>query len=144
MTKFKLMIEMVIVFSLLLVLCWMIKSYPYQYNYFDLTFRKYFLNNFEVNYWLIENSETIKYIFKIDKRQKNLVKSSYNEACINILSEKDKNRFVIDSSFSDEIEHFKYDYIISRDKNKILENEYKEIKNQKSDGIRLYTIYKHK
>lgn len=130
------------------IVSWMIKNHPYQYNYFNMPIRKYALDNFEVNYYKLSNTDAIKYIAKNDKRKKIYVKSEYNSVISNILTKKDRDRIKISETVFDEnyIDNNKYDYIIysNREYDESLKHDYKEIRVQKMDGYRLYTIYKHK
>lgn len=130
------------------ILGWMVKSHPYQYNYFNKIIRKYALNNFEVNYYKLGNAEALKYILKQDIRQKIYIKSEYNPAICNLLNKEDRSRVVIAPKIMNKyyVDYNQYNYIINTDikGDEPLKENYKEIKVKKIDGIRLYTIYKHK
>lgn len=127
---------------------WMIKNHPYQYNYFNMPIRKYAVNNFEINYYKLANTDAIKYIVEHDKRKNILIKSEYNEAILNLLNKKDRDRIKIAPTIMQEnyIDEKQYDYIIysNTEEDESLKKNYKEIKEKRMDGIRLYTIYKHK
>jgi len=125
----------------------MIKNHPYQSNYFSMPFRKYAIENFDNNYWKLANSDALEYIAKIDNRDTISVKSEYNGASLNKLNYIDKKRIIVDYIIiKDWNELDDYDYFIDTNihGNDKLKEDYREIKVKKMDGIRLYTIYKHK
>ncbi len=144
----KVPIIIIISISLLTNIIWMIRNHPYQYNYFNLLTRKYTIKNFAFNYYKIPNNDALKYIAEIDDRDKIFVKSEYNHICYILLDSKDRKRIIIeepkkDFTYDDSKE---YDYIIDSNiyANNEIKDKYKEIKYKKMDGVRLYTIYKHK
>lgn len=146
-SKIKIFIKIIVYLNLACVLIWMIKSHPYQYNYFNFIFRDYYISNFQFNYWMIPNSDALKYIAKIDKRKNIIVENDYNINCKNILEKKDRDRITLVSpifnSFVDE--KTKYDYIITDMYNtENIPKDYKKIKTKKQDGYSIYNIYKHK
>ena len=110
--------------------------------------RKYAVNNFEINYYKLANTDAIKYIVEHDKRKNILIKSEYNEAILNLLNKKDRDRIKIAPTIMQEnyIDEKQYDYIIysNTEEDESLKKNYKEIKEKRMDGIRLFAIYKHK
>ncbi len=145
--KFRILINIIIILNILIVINWMIKNHPYQSNYFSMPFRKYAIENFDNNYWKLANSDALEYIAKIDNRDTISVKSEYNGASLNKLNYIDKKRIIVDYIIiKDWNELDDYDYFIDTNihGNDKLKEDYREIKVKKMDGIRLYTIYKHK
>lgn len=144
--KIRLLIKILITINIFVLISWMIKNHPYQSNYFSMPYRKYALENFDNNYWKLANGEALKYIANIDDRDVINVKSEYDFAHVYELDDKDRKRLIIDSDIITNKNKYKYfDYIIDTriHGNKYLKDYY-EIKTKKMDGIRLYTIYKHK
>lgn len=141
--KIRKLIIFIIIINCFVLIIWMIKNHPYQYNYFDLTFKDYYVNNFENDYWKLSYTEALKYILKKDKRDKIKVRSNHNLCCDRILEQKDRKRVYLNApniDFSSKDNDY-YDYIIGFH---IDSKDYSELYYKEINGVRLYTIYKHK
>ncbi len=66
----KILIVLLITFNLTYNLSWIYKNHPNQYVYFNLVNKRYFMNNFDLDWWGISHKEAITYILDNDKNKK--------------------------------------------------------------------------
>lgn len=134
--KYQKFIVCIIIINCIYIVGWMIDNHPYQYEYFELFFRKYSIENFNTNYWGVSNNDAMKYIADNTKTKVKV----YPELNVSYfwLNQKDRRKIQLAKNIEDA------DYIIdnSKDSNKNYKKKYKEITYKKIDGYRLYTIYK--
>ena len=82
---------------------WVLKNHPNQYLYFNLLNKKYFMKNFDLDWWGVTHKTIIDYILKNDDSDKIYV---YAKGFTNLrdtylyLSEENKSRIIL-SNFSD-------------------------------------------
>ena len=66
----KILIILLTILNLTFNLSWIYKNHPNQYVYFNLANKKYFMNNFDLDWWGISHKEAINYILNNDKNKK--------------------------------------------------------------------------
>lgn len=133
--KIKKVIIILITFNSLILIWWMIKNHPYQYNYYSLINEKYYVENFGTNYVRLSNSEALEYIAKYHKE--NILVYCQNYIPYYLLNKSDRNRIGLTNDKD------KANYIIDNNSRKgnINPYKYKELFYKEMDGYRLYTIY---
>ena len=119
--KIRKLIIFIIIINCFVLIIWMIKNHPYQYNYFDLTFKDYYVNNFENDYWKLSYTEALKYILKKDKRDK-IINLGWNKQEKDIKINPNTDIILIGSK-------------------KFIEEKMFNIKKQKIENIRLIACY---
>jgi len=63
-TKFMVALFLIIGINFLYIIHWNYKYHPYQYVFFNFPSKFYANNNFDLDYWGVSNSESLKYILK--------------------------------------------------------------------------------
>jgi hypothetical protein len=142
----KIFIIFSIVINSLYNFIWVYKNHPHQYLYFNLLNKKYFMNNFDLDYWGVTHKTMINYILNKDNNEKIKISTKGFTDLRNsylYLDKKDKSRVVITG-----IKDAKY--IIDnkmkrvRDYEKIDKNIFSEYYILKIDDFPISKIYKRK
>ncbi len=132
--RFKRKIYIIMIFFLLTMnmtfnLLWIIKNHPNQYLYFNLLNKKYFMKNFDLDWWGVSHKSSLDFILKNDDSDKIKV---YARGFTNLrdtylyLNEADKSRIVLSNI---------------DDANYIIDNKMKRIRPYKSKNKSEYSKY---
>jgi len=141
---FKIMIYILIVVNLTYLSYWNYKFHPYQYVYFNLISKKYFHNNFDMDYWALSNKQAIEYIIANNNYLVNIGTKSFAllERSSLILSDENKNKIKITHNLN-EADFIITNYMPKRSKDFIIDKKkYEKYYEILVDNKAINTVYK--
>jgi hypothetical protein len=123
---YKIFLTLLIILNSSYNLLWIYNNHPHQYIYFNLINKKYYMNNFDLDWWGISHKAAIDYILANDDSEKIKISSKGFTSLRNtflFLSEKNKSRVIIS-----DINNAKY----------IIDNKIKRLRNYEDVNKKLF------
>lgn len=140
----RLTVYFLIALNLMYISYWNYKNHPYQHVYFNLMFKNYFHNNFEMDYWGLSYRSSIEYIISNTDYQAKIATKSFAslEKTLLILKEEDKNKITITHNLS-EADFIITNYMPKRSKDFVIDKtKYEKYYEVLVDKKPINTVYK--
>ena len=145
--KTKSIIIFVLIINFLNLISWSVKNHPYQNVFFNFI-SKYYADMFELDYWGLSNTNALKFISKLNEKDKINVAGIGNtkiDIAYNMLSEDEKNKInIVKISDNLDINYFITNFHDGKNEDYYLKNNYEIIKAIKVDKYPINLILKKK
>lgn len=143
--KYKNVIFSLFILNFIYIIHWNYLNHPHQQVFFNFISKDYAKNNFDLDYWGLSNSHSIKYLLSNNVKFPIKIGSvSFSTLKVNtlILKEEDKRKIIIVSDLNDA--DFLLDNYMKRLRNNFVvdKNKYKKYHDIIVNGVPINTIYK--